>query len=71
MNILITGANGFLGKHLNEHYSSKDHKIFSLGRQQLDITDKNDVDEFFKNNHIDIVLHTAINGGTRRDQDTF
>jgi len=71
MNILITGANGFLGKHLNEHYSSKDHKIFSLGRQQLDITDKNDVDEFFKNNHIDIVLHTAIKGGTRRDQDTF
>lgn len=71
MNILITGANGFLGKHFKEHYSNKGHKLFSLGRQQLDITDKNVVDEFFQNNHVDIVLHTAIKGGARQVQDTF
>tara|TARA_R110002074_G_scaffold168321_2_gene329694 strand:- start:4425 stop:5279 length:855 start_codon:yes stop_codon:yes gene_type:complete len=71
MNILITGANGFLGKHFKEHYSNKEHKVFLMGRQHLDITDGKAVDEFFKNNHVDIVLHTAIKGGTRQDSDTF
>ena len=71
MNILITGANGFLGKHFKEHYSSEEHKVFLLGRQQLDVTSKKAVDEFFKNNHIDIVLHTAVKGGRRGQPDTL
>jgi GDP-L-fucose synthase len=69
--ILITGANGFLGKHFKEHYSNEEHKVFSFGRQQLDVTDSKAVEEFFRNNHVDIVLHTAVKGGRRDQLDTL
>ena len=71
MNILITGANGFLGKHFEEYYAGKDHKVFSLGRQQLDVSNTRAVEKFFHNNHIDVILHTAIKGGRRGIPDTF
>jgi len=71
LNILITGANGFLGKHFKEHYSGGEHKVYSLGRQQLDVTSEKAVEEFFLNNNIDIVLHTAVKGGRRENPDTL
>lgn len=71
MKILITGANGFLGKHFKEHYSGGEHKVYSLGRQQLDVTSEKAVEEFFLNNNIDIVLHTAVKGGRRENPDTL
>ena len=71
MRILITGANGFLGRHFKEHYSGTEHKVFSLGRERLDVTDEKAVEKFFFSNDIDIVLHTAVKGGRRNESDTF
>ena len=31
MNILITGANGFIGKHLKNHFQ-REHEIYTISR---------------------------------------
>jgi GDP-L-fucose synthase len=70
MNILITGCNGFIGRNLVQYFK-QEHNVFACGRKQLDLLDRMAVDRFFKENNIDIVLHTAVVGGNRVDNDTF
>jgi UDP-glucose 4-epimerase len=71
MNVLITGANGFLGKEFIKYFSlSEDYVIFSTSRNELDVCDEKAVSSFLQNKEIDIVLHTAIKGGKRGIQDT-
>ena len=50
---------------------NSDYKIYSTCRQSLDVTSKQQVDAFFKEHHIDVVVHTAIKGGRRTRTDTF
>ena len=53
--MLITGGTGALGKELKKVFPDSlapDHK-------ELDITKKNQIQEFFKNNDIDVVIHAA------------
>ena len=69
--ILITGASGFLGRHLTEHYRSVEGvEVYACGRQALDVSSPLTVEQFFVENKIDVVLHTAIRGGKRTDHDT-
>lgn len=68
MKILITGANGYIGKSLIRDLSEYD--IIAKSRQELDINDKEQVDLFFSNNKIDYVIHTATKGGKRLQPDT-
>lgn len=68
MKILITGANGYIGKCLIRDLSEYD--IIAKSRQELDISDKKQVDSFFANNEIDYVIHTATKGGKRTLPDT-
>ena len=65
MNILITGGNGFIAQELNQYFVDKGYRVFLLGRDSLDICDSNKVDNFFKNNQVDFVIHTAVKGGKR------
>ena len=67
MNILITGANGFLAKELNDYFlnSEKEYKIILTTRKNMDVTNYDDVKKMFTENKIDIVLHTAVQGGKR------
>ena len=69
MKILITGGNGYIAKNikllLHGHYD-----IDVITRQHLDLTNKQQVDEYFKQHQYDIVIHTAIAGGSRLKQDT-
>ena len=37
MNILITGAHGFLGKHFKEYFSKK-YTVYATGREDLNVT---------------------------------
>ncbi len=41
MNVLITGATGFVGKNLIEYLKDKDFNIFALVRKNYDFSDKN------------------------------
>lgn len=62
--LLLTGANGFIGRNLNEGLSEK-YKIYALARQEVDLLDQEAVDNFFKNKYFDVVLHAAVVGGKR------
>jgi GDP-L-fucose synthase len=63
MKILITGANGFVGRNLAAALS--EHEVTKLVRQEVDLTNNTAVDIFFKDKSFDIVLHCAMVGGRR------
>ena len=69
--ILVTGASGFLGKSVSEYFSNKGHEVFSLTRQDLDVTNKGQVTDWFRQNKVDFVIHTAVKGGRRGNYDSF
>jgi len=63
MNILISGASGFIGRHLSNFLSGQGYKVFSLQRKEPSNPpywniDKNVVD-LGKCNQIDVVIHLA------------
>lgn len=59
MKILITGAGGFLGGYLAEHLH---YEIVALTRQELDLSDAEATDQFFKSNRFDAVIHCGATG---------
>lgn len=65
--VLVTGSNGFLASRFSEYYKDK-YDILALGHKELDITNENQVYDFFKNNNIDIVFHSAAISDTGRCQ---
>lgn len=67
MNILITGAKGFLGKELTRYFNQK-YTVIAADRETLDPTKYEDVKQFFMNNKIDVVIHTANKGGKRNSE---
>lgn len=69
MNILVTGGNGYIGSGLVENLSKK-HYVTNLNRQILDLTNLDHLSKWIKNQYFDIVIHTAIKGGSRLSPDT-
>jgi UDP-glucose 4-epimerase len=67
--ILITGGNSFLAKEFVSLFP--EYNLIVTDRKTLDVTNKEQVDIFLKNNNIDYILHTAIKGGSRFKQDFF
>ena len=63
MRILITGANGFIGRNLAAALS--EYEVTKLTRQTVDLTNKTAVDVFFKDKSFDVVIHCAMVGGRR------
>lgn len=73
MKLLITGGNGYIGKSLYESLKDK-HHITTTTRQNFDLSSYNSTCEWFNEKEFDVVLHTAIVGGSsflgdRREQD--
>ena len=57
MRILITGANGYIGKSLREALRGK-HYVSVITRNEVDLTKATEVKAFFDKSHFfDIVLH--------------
>ena len=56
--ILITGANGFIAKSLNESLSHH-YEIDMCDRQKLDLLDADKVFSYIKKHHFDVVIHGA------------
>jgi len=71
MKILITGANGYIGKTL--YNALKDtHDVTPLTRANFDLTDAVAMGKFFTSKrHFDIVLHCAVAGGSRLTKDDW
>jgi len=61
MNILITGGNGFIAKHLTAYLSAQ-HTVYAPNKIDLDCLDKIAVEHFFNTHTVDIVIHTALVG---------
>ncbi len=74
MNILLTGATGFVGSHLLDHLLFEHHNVAILKRSTsdtwritdsisaisyVDIDNEKDLSEVFSKHHIDAVIHTA------------
>jgi nucleoside-diphosphate-sugar epimerase len=70
MEILVTGANGYIGNAICEKLS-KVHTIHKLSRDLFDLTDSTKVDEYFLFKKFDVVIHCAVQGGSRLKSETF
>ena len=59
MKILITGAQGQVGKELGHIANEKGFEVFATGRNELDITQAQDVENYFLKVKPDIVINAA------------
>lgn len=66
-NILITGGSGFIGKNLIEVFGKK-YNVLSPTHKELDLLNTVDVDNFFAKNQVDVVIHCALVGGNRKEE---
>lgn len=65
--ILITGSNGFIARNIAARL--RNCEITLTNRSNLNPLIASDVDNFFKDKYFDVVIHTAIKGGTRLAED--
>jgi UDP-glucose 4-epimerase len=59
MNILITGGDGFIGSNLKTFLLKKNYQVVSPPPNELDIRNSNAVENFFNDNKIDCIIHSA------------
>ena len=64
MKILITGGNGYIAKSLYKSLKDK-HDITTISREDFNLTDLEDTKHWFYDRRFDVVIHTAVVGGTR------
>ncbi|MEI2392036.1 dTDP-4-dehydrorhamnose reductase [Priestia megaterium] len=57
--VLITGANGQLGKELVELFTEKGFEVYGFGRDKMDITNQAQVQKMISTLKPNIVLHSA------------
>lgn len=68
MKILITGGRGYLAKALYDSLSRK-YQVTIITRDDFDLTDFSSASNWFSDKFFDVVIHTAITGGSRLQQD--
>ena len=62
MNILITGGNGYIASSLKNNLP---YNVCSISRADFDLSDSDLTNNWFKDKFFDVVIHTAICGGSR------
>ena len=67
MKILITGGNGYIAQSLAKNLIK--HEVTLITRQDFDLVNKEATDKWFKDKFFDIIIHTAIKGGSRLKSD--
>jgi GDP-L-fucose synthase len=64
--ILITGGNGYIARSLYSSLSlSQKHTITKVTRADFDLTDSRETAKWFVDKEFDVVVHTAVAGGSR------
>jgi GDP-L-fucose synthase len=73
MNILITGGNGFVGKAIKKYLDNIQLSSISVSRKDFDLSCYESTKEWFikKDQFFDVVIHTAITGGSRLKEDDY
>jgi len=67
INVLITGARGFIGKNLCEYFSQNGrYKVFSPYHNELELLDTDRVKKYIDYNNINLIIHGANVGGSRK-----
>jgi len=66
MSILITGAEGFVGRNLVEFFLSKKYSVLFPTEDELDLTHSDVVEKYLKDNPIETIIHcaTTLRDGT-------
>jgi UDP-glucose 4-epimerase len=64
MKVLITGGNGYIAKSLCAGLGAA-YEITTVTRQDFDLTNYAQTSRWFRDKHFDVVIHTAVVGGTR------
>lgn len=62
----LTGGGGFIGKNIIEQIGGK-YEILAPSHQELDLLDGLAVQKFLSDNPVDVIIHAANVGGTRKD----
>jgi len=70
LKILITGTKGYVGKSLYNALKDK-YEVATITRDECDLTNPNDVDSYFLDAWFDIIIHCAVKGGSRLQQDNW
>ena len=60
MKFLITGTNGFLGQEICNSLLNDKYNLISTNRHTLDVSSEAQVNSYFKQNKIDIVIHLSL-----------
>jgi nucleoside-diphosphate-sugar epimerase len=71
MNILITGANGFIGSNIIKMISDPNIIFFKGTRKTIDLFSIDNLYKYIINNKIDGIIHCAIEGGNRLTEDNI
>lgn len=58
MKILITGANGFIGRNLAEKLSGT-YQVMYPAKEELNLLDEGDVETYLRRHKFDIIIHSA------------
>lgn len=69
MNILITGGDGYIASSLYNALNTE-YNITTISRKDFDLTSYEDMNKFFQGKYFDVVLHTAVIGGSRLKPDS-
>jgi len=70
MKVLITGVNGYIGKSLYSALKNK-YNVTTITRNECDLNNSESVNLFFKDKTFDVVIHCAVKGGSRLQQDDW
>jgi len=67
--LLITGGGGYIAQALSCRL--KAHDVTTIKRGDFDLTDQGATAAWFKDKYFDVVIHTAIKGGRRLEEDAM
>lgn len=66
--ILITGGKGYIAKELHSSFKH-DYHVTTISRDTFDLSNAQQTKLWFQDKYFDVVIHTAIRGGSRLVKD--